>query len=91
MKKLCPFINEECREQGCSLWGNLIGQHPQTGEQISQWECAINLIPVLLVENAQQSRQVGAAIESFRNEVVSDNTKVLQLVAESAMQALPRN
>jgi len=43
------------------------------------------------VENAQQARQVGAAIESFRNEVVSDNTKVLQLVAESAMQALPRN
>ena len=28
---------------------------------------------MLLIENAQQSRQTGAAVESFRNEMVKQN------------------
>jgi len=39
-------------------------------------------LPVLLIENAQQSRGVGAALESFRNEVVSENQKNRQLEAQ---------
>jgi hypothetical protein len=30
-------------------------------------------LPILLVENASQIRQTGAAIESFRNEMVKSN------------------
>jgi hypothetical protein len=30
-------------------------------------------MPMLLIENAQQSRQTGAAVESFRNEMVKQN------------------
>ena len=37
-------------------------------------------LPVLLIENAQQSRQTGAAVESFRNEMVESN-KVSQAIA----------
>ena len=37
-------------------------------------------LPVLLIENAQQSRQTGAAVESFRNEMVEGN-KVNQAIA----------
>ena len=33
----------------------------------------------LLIENAQQSRQAGAAVESFRNEVVKRQDAFLQL------------
>ena len=36
-------------------------------------------LPVLLIENAQQSRQTGA-VESFRNEMVEAN-KVSQAIA----------
>ena len=35
--------------------------------------------PILAVENSQQMRQTGAAIESFRNEVVKENEKNLLL------------
>jgi len=35
-------------------------------------------LPVLLVENAQQSRSTGAAVESFRNEMVNQNERNLQ-------------
>jgi hypothetical protein len=30
-------------------------------------------MPVLLIENSQQQRQTGAAVESFRNEMVKAN------------------
>lgn len=30
-------------------------------------------LPILLIENAQQNRQTGAAVESFRNEMVETN------------------
>ena len=46
------------------------GKDPQTGDLIDEWGCAISWTPILLVENAQASRETGAAIESFRNEVV---------------------
>lgn len=47
--------------------------HPQTGKEIDDWACAIAWMPVLQIETAQQTRQVGAATESFRNEMVRAN------------------
>ena len=41
---------------------------------------------VLLIENAQQSRQTGAAVESFRNEMVEAN-KVSQAIAAISLRA----
>ncbi len=38
-------------------------------------------MPVLLIENAQQSRQTGAAVESFRNEVVLASQQRQSLLA----------
>jgi hypothetical protein len=33
----------------------------------------MNLLPVLLIENAKQQRSTAAAVESFRNETVTRN------------------
>jgi hypothetical protein len=70
MAKLCPLIREPCLEHGCEWYEHLIGVHPQTGEHIDKFRCAITLLPTLLIENSQQQRQTGAAVESLRNEVV---------------------
>lgn len=32
--------------------------------------CADTFVPLILIENSQQQRQTGKAIESFRNEIV---------------------
>ena len=32
--------------------------------------CRISWVPTLLIENSQQQRQTGAAVESFRNETL---------------------
>ena len=49
------------------------GTNPNDGKEVDEYACAIAWLPMLLVENAMQSRQAGAAIESFRNEMVKAN------------------
>jgi hypothetical protein len=57
----------------CEWWVHIRGKHPQGEEIIDHWGCAIAWMPMLMIENAQMSRQTGAAVESFRNEVIKVN------------------
>ena len=41
-------------------------------------------LPVLLVENSQQQRSTGAAVESFRNEMVKANDNNVQVLEKVA-------
>jgi hypothetical protein len=54
----------------------LRGNNPNTGEPVDEWGCAIAWLPILTIENSQQQRQTGAAIESFRNETVQINEQL---------------
>ena len=69
--RLCPFWRRDmalvCHK--CPLWTHLRGKNPQSEQEIDEWGCALAWLPLLLVEGAQQTRQAGAAIESFRNEI----------------------
>ena len=59
------------------------GENPNTGEPTEEWGCAMAWLPILLIENAKQGRQTGAAVESFRNEMVKANAVNVQaLLAE---------
>jgi hypothetical protein len=49
------------------------GKDPQTSNEIEEWGCSMAWLPVLMIENSQQQRQTGAAVESFRNEMVKAN------------------
>ena len=60
-------------QHGCQKWINVVGQNPQTGEPVNQWKCADAWLPVLLIENSRCQRETGAAVESFRNEMVRLN------------------
>lgn len=65
--KSCHAIVTKCT---CPKFVNVKGMDPQTGAIIDRWGCVDSFLPLLLIENAQQSRQTGAAVESLRNEVV---------------------
>jgi len=69
----CPLWRAPCKEHQCRWFINVIGQNPNTGEQINKWGCSMELLPMLVIENAQQTRQAGASIDSFRNEMVRAN------------------
>lgn len=81
----CPMAGfEPCRQMKCAWFVQMRGAHPQTGEDVDEWGCAVAWLPVLLIENAQQQRQTGAAVESFRNEVVQTGHQVL-LASQQAL------
>ena len=56
------------------------GKDPSSGKPLEDWGCAMAWMPVLLIENAQQSRSTGAAVESFRNEMVEANQRSQQIL-----------
>jgi len=79
-KQNCPLNNfEPCKQLECAWFIQLRGTNPNTGKEVDEWGCAMAWQPILAVENSQQMRQTGAAIESFRNEVVKENERNLLL------------
>lgn len=60
----------------CRFWVHVQGQNPQTGETVSNGDCAIAWMPVLLIENSKVNRETGAAVESMRNESVTTGQQI---------------
>src|SRR3990167_4816940 len=67
----CPLLKEDCIQFKCAFWTHLRGTHPQTGKEIDEYDCAVRWLPVMVIETTQQTRQVGAAVESLRNHVAA--------------------
>ena len=63
----CPLIKEDCIQFKCTFWTHIRGLHPQSGQEIDEWDCAVKWLPLLLIENVKEVRQGAAATESFRN------------------------
>ena len=73
-KSNCPLNNfNPCRQLDCAWFIEIRGKNPNTGADVDEWGCAQAWLPVLMIENSQQQRQTGAAVESFRNEMVKAN------------------
>jgi hypothetical protein len=88
-KNNCPLHNfEPCKELDCGWFVQVRGHNPNTGEELDNWSCAVSWIPILLIDNSQQQRQTGAAIESFRNEVVKDNKMTQEILVAAHNQNL---
>jgi hypothetical protein len=86
-KSNCPLHNfTPCKELECAWFTRIRGVNPNTGEELDDYGCAIAWVPVLLVENSQQQRQTGAAVESFRNEMVK-SSEISQQVLLATVQA----
>jgi len=80
-KSNCPLHSfEPCKQLDCAWFTQIRGTNPNTGADVDEWACAIAWMPVLLVENSQQQRHTGAAVESFRNEMVKANESSQQVL-----------
>ena len=90
MKKgeFCPLIQKKCVEHKCAWYTCVRGTNPNTGEEIDDWRCAVSWMPMMTVEIAQKSNQTGAAVESFRNEVVEANHQNQQLYAHALQRGI---
>ena len=84
-KNNCPLDGfKPCRELDCAWFIKISGKNPQTGADIDDWGCSMAWMPILTIENSQQQRQTGAAIESFRNEMVKANETSQQVLLATA-------
>lgn len=86
-KKLCPLLKKECIRHQCEWFTHVRGVNPNTGQDIEEWQCVVNLVPILLIENSQQQRSTAAAVESFRNESVKQNISIGNLLAAAVEQS----
>lgn len=81
----CP-LGSKCEEikdnkmHRCVWFIKMEGTNPNTGETMDEHGCAMSWLPILLVENSQQQRRTGMAVESFRNEMVKSNEKTTELL-----------
>lgn len=78
-KVKCPYtgFTKTCFDgvvkHSCPKWIKMVGTNPNTGISIDEYNCSDAWTPILLIENSQQQRQTGAAVESFRNEMLKLN------------------
>lgn len=84
----CPLIKKECIGLQCAWFTLVRGTNPNTGKEVDEWACAVAWLPVLLIENSQQQRSTGAAVESFRNEMVKANENSHQTLLAVAKNSL---
>lgn len=82
-KVTCP-LGSVCSEikdntiHRCAWHIKVAGANPQTGEPVDNWGCAMAWLPLLTIENSQQQRSTSAAVESFRNEMITANALTMQ-------------
>jgi hypothetical protein len=95
-KIICPLMHKQCIEDGtivdgelhaCRFWIHVLGKNPQTGADVDQGDCAFAWTPMLLIENSKMQRETGAAVESFRNEMMKANDSSQQLLLVAARTA----
>lgn len=86
-KNGCPLDSfRPCRQLDCAWFIQVRGMNPNTGQEVDEWACSMAWLPMLLIENSQQQRQTGAAVESFRNEMVKSNEVSQQVLIAAAQQ-----
>ena len=85
----CP-LGHKCEEARdgkiyrCRWYVSMIGVDPQTGDQIDEFRCVNEWIPVLLVESTKVGNQTGAAVESFRNEMSKQNASFIGMLQQAS-------
>ena len=67
---ICPLMGKTCIGLQCAWFTKVQGVNPNTGEPVEDWACAVAWLPMLAIENSQNTRMAGAAVESFRNNMM---------------------
>lgn len=86
----CPLLKKDCIGLKCAWFTKVVGYDTNTGKEVEDYQCAVGWLPLLLIENAGRQRQTGAAVESFRNEMVKANQMQTQLMVMATETKNPK-
>ncbi len=74
---MCPLhkaaMDTVCHK--CPWWQQVRGKHPQSNEDLDRWDCAVALLPLLLIENSQRQMQTAASVDKVANEMKNTDTQ----------------
>ena len=81
---------KKCKDlcMNCWKWVQVQGHNPNTGEPLNAWKCSDHWQVLLMIENSQQQRQTGAAVESFRNEMIKGNQQISKALCQSKVKLI---
>lgn len=86
VKTFCP-LGAKCEEAKdgaivrCAWYSQVRGTNRNTGEEVDKWACAMQHMPMLLIENSFFQRATSAEVSELRNEVSQGNKVGQQLIA----------
>jgi len=83
---ICPILDRECIKGACQWHTRVIGNNPQTGVHMDVSDCAVTLLPVLLVEVAKQAVSTTASIDKLATEISNAENELTRLL-KAKMQA----
>ena len=90
VKANCPLDGfNPCRQLECAWFMKIRGNNPNTGEEVDEYGCSMAWMPMLMIETSQQQRSTGAAVESFRNEMVKSNETSQHVLMATLQHANP--
>jgi hypothetical protein len=84
----CPLIGKKCVEAKCKFWTHLLGKNPQGDGVVDKFGCAIEFLPILLVENAQMIRQTVASTDKVANQVQKSRAEFIGALPQNAQKRL---
>lgn len=91
---VCPLHNKDVAEvcHKCAWYILVRGSDPQTGREVDTWDCSLAWLPVLLIENAKETRQGAAATEAFRNMVADHRAQdtISEVLSNEGQRYIPR-
>jgi hypothetical protein len=80
MKKKCPLMKGPCIENQCEFWHTIVmNKFSPDGSSVpeSVSKCVFTWIPILLIENAKETRQAAASTDKVANEMNASASQVL--------------
>ena len=75
----CQKVNADGEIERCRLFIMMKGKDAQ-GEDHDDWNCAFAWQPIIALENAQQTRQLGAGVDVMRDENAKRQAQAFHLI-----------
>lgn len=86
--EFCPLwrrdVSKVCHT--CAWFSRIEGVHPQTGERVDMWKCAISLQVIATLEAAKAATMGGATTQELRNDLHRDRQSQTRLLASTPMR-----
>lgn len=89
MRKTCPLLNKSCIEDRCMFWHELVVNVPGQPSKVEK-KCVYLWLPILLIENAQETRFASASLDKVASELNSGATQMLRQMTASQLPALEK-